>query len=74
MERFVTQAEAAALTGLSESTIRRRVDSGELAAFRFGERAVRIPVKSLRAYIEKCRSDSGDVQSTGSNSDTVKHG
>jgi len=58
---YVTVAEAAALLRLSDSTIRRRVESGDISGYRFGERAIRIPASELRAFVQKSRTDSGDA-------------
>jgi excisionase family DNA binding protein len=72
--RYVTVAEAAALLRLSDSTIRRRLESGNISGYRFGERSIRIPASELRAFVSKSRTDSGDAGThdrTGSNQDLV---
>jgi excisionase family DNA binding protein len=57
--RFHTVSEAAALLRLCDSTIRRKVESGEISGYRFGERAIRIPASELRAFIAKSAVGNG---------------
>ena len=57
--RLHTIDEVAAQTRLSASTIRRKVQSGEIDSYRFGERAIRISEPELNAFIMKSRQ-SGD--------------
>jgi excisionase family DNA binding protein len=59
--RYVTVAEAAALLRLSDSTIRRRLESGDISGYRFCEHSIRIPASELRAFVSKSRTDSGDA-------------
>ena len=60
-KKFLTIAEAAEQLTLSYSTLWRRVDAGEIASHRFGERSIRIPVRDFRDYVAKSRIDSGDA-------------
>lgn len=48
-EKLLTQAEAATLTGLSLATIRRRIASGDLRAYRLGPRCIRVDRDDLAA-------------------------
>lgn len=50
--RLLTTSTAAEITSLSEKTIRRAIDSGELPHVRFG-RAVRIPLVAVQAWIDQ---------------------
>lgn len=48
---LLTVSEVAAATGLSEKTIRRRIDDGVLDSLRIG-RAVRVKPEALSAFLE----------------------
>jgi excisionase family DNA binding protein len=71
--RYVTVAEAAALLRLSDSTIRRRVEAGDISGYRFGEHSIRIPASELRAFVAKSAVRDGDPDGER-NQDLVKHG
>jgi len=73
----MTTAEAAALLRLSEKTIIRRVESGEIGGYRFGERSFRIPASEVRSYIAKSAVGCGDGSGPAPGSmpgQTEKHG
>ena len=44
---WVSLQQAAQLVGVSVDTLRRRIRSGELPAYRFGERLIKIRVEDL---------------------------
>jgi len=48
-EQHLTIAQVAELTGTSDATVRRWIASGELRAYYFGKRAIRIDPVDLRA-------------------------
>lgn len=48
-EQHLTIAQVAELTGTSDSTVRRWIARGELRAYYFGPRAIRIDPADLRA-------------------------
>lgn len=50
-DRWFTITESAALTGVSDATIRRRVAEGAIPAKRFGPKSIRIAASDLREYI-----------------------
>lgn len=57
-ERILTVAEAADWLRLSEQTIRRMCDEGDLTgAFRAGDRQWRIPAASIAEYISRRQAE-----------------
>lgn len=53
----LTMAQAAKRLGVSAKTIERRIKSGEIKAYKFGDSKtspVRISEEALQAYIERC--------------------
>lgn len=53
----LTMAQAAKMLGVSTKTIERRIKSGEIKAYKFGNSKtspVRISEEALQAYIERC--------------------
>lgn len=53
----LTMAQAAKRLGVSAKTIERRIKSGEIKAYKFGDSKtspVRIPEEALREYLDKC--------------------
>lgn len=50
IEKHLTIAEVAELTGTSDSTVRRWISRGELRAYNFGPRAIRVDPADLRAF------------------------
>src|SRR5580692_7897958 len=70
----ITVPQLAALAKMSESTIYRKVGSGEIRSYRLGERGIRIPASETRAVLVKSAAPSGDAGTddrTGSNQDLV---
>ena len=58
-EVSLTIAEAAERLGVSKKTIARRIKSGNIEAFKYGDgktSPIRIPEESLQAYIVKCKT------------------
>jgi excisionase family DNA binding protein len=53
LEPFLTKDEAAALLGVSPSTVRRWIKKGDLVATRIGAGIVRISPSDLRRFIAK---------------------
>jgi excisionase family DNA binding protein len=73
----VNPPQAAALLGLSPQTVIRRIQSGDLQGFRYGEHSYRIPATEVQAFIAKSAVRDGDdatAERTGSNPDLVKNG
>ena len=64
-KHFLTIPQAGDYLGSSESTIRRMIASGELRAYRFGERNVRIDVEDIHAILKPVTSleDLGEDES-----------
>ena len=54
MTDYMSSAEVAAKTKLSEETIRNEIKRGKLRAIRVG-RIYRIPIEALHEWIENCR-------------------
>ena len=54
--RFLTIVEAAALLGVSEATIRRKIARGELVAHRLGPKSTRIDEDDLERFLRASRS------------------
>ena len=53
----LTIKQAATMLGVSSKTIERRIKSGEIKAYKFGDSKtspVRISEEALQAYIERC--------------------
>lgn len=48
-EQHLTIAQVAELTGTSDATVRRWISAGDLRAYYFGKRAIRIDPADLRA-------------------------
>lgn len=57
VEKLLTYKQAGDLLGVTERTIWTLVDQGKLPAVRFG-RSVRIDPVDLRAYIDRCKTNS----------------
>jgi excisionase family DNA binding protein len=55
MPKAVTVKQAAQMTGLSERTIRRLIDRGELPCVRVGGRSIRIRVEDIRRLLDAGR-------------------
>jgi excisionase family DNA binding protein len=51
-DQLLTYKQAARFLQVSEATLRRMVESGELATIRIGERSVRFRPSDLRGYVE----------------------
>ena len=49
--------EAARVTGISRSAIYRAIERGELTALKTGPRTYRIPLESLRQYLDSAYYD-----------------
>lgn len=49
----VNPSQAAALLGVSPTTVIRRMKSGDIAGYRYGERSYRIPASEVTAFIAK---------------------
>lgn len=54
---FCTVAEAAAMLGVSASTVWRWVDAGKLPAFRVGPKAIRIKRRDVEAAVRPHRAE-----------------
>lgn len=53
----LTIKQAATMLGVSSKTVERRIKSGEIKAYKFGDSKtspVRIPEEALREYLDKC--------------------
>lgn len=53
----LTIKQAAEFLGVSTKTVARRIQSGEIVAYKYGESKtspVRIPEEALREYLDKC--------------------
>lgn len=50
--RYITIDEAATHLGVSPLTIRRRISSGDLPAFKMGRRAIRVRIEDVEALLE----------------------
>lgn len=61
VEKHYRRHEACEVTGLSEPTIDRAIRSGALPVIRVG-RAVLIPAKSLRDFLDKSTVPSGQAK------------
>lgn len=55
---FVSLAQAADILGISVHTLRRRIASGELPAFRTGRRIIRVRVSDLERLLRRVPSAS----------------
>jgi excisionase family DNA binding protein len=73
ISNLLTVDEFAEWTRLSPSTIRRKVESGEIRSLRFGERSIRIPAPELPEFMAKSAVVHGDPDGE-SNQDQVKTG
>jgi excisionase family DNA binding protein len=49
---FLTVPEVADLFGVSERTVLREIDRGELRAFRVGVRNYRVDLEAIREYVQ----------------------
>ena len=58
LKMLLTVQEAAFLLGAKPTEVYRMISAGELPVFKIG-RAVRIPVKQLKEYIQAARADEG---------------
>jgi excisionase family DNA binding protein len=67
----VNPPQAAALLGISPKTIIRRVKSGEIQGYRYGEHSYRIPASEIPAFMAKSAVKDGDGpdRDPGSNQD-----
>jgi excisionase family DNA binding protein len=65
-KKYLSISDAAELLGVSYSTLRRRLDTGEIASKRFGERSFRIPVREIRQFVAK-----SDYHPEGASGDTI---
>lgn len=62
---WLTIAQAAEITGVSTSTVRRWIARGELRAFKFGPRAVRIDPDDLNAVKQQVNPVTFEHQNSG---------
>ncbi len=53
---FISLSAAAEMLGISVHTLRRRIASGELAAFRTGKRIIRVRVSDLEKMLRQVPS------------------
>ena len=53
---YITIKQAAEMLGVCTKTITRRIDSGEIQAYRLTPRAVRIKMEHLQEYIDQHKS------------------
>ncbi len=58
---WLTVADVADELGLSEPTVRRMVVTGRLPALKFSDRSYSVDPAELAQFIQKSRTDSGDV-------------
>lgn len=61
VENLLTVDEFAEWTRLSPSTIRRKVESGEIRSYRLGERSIRIPAPELPEFLAKNAGGAGET-------------
>ncbi len=59
LKMLLTVQEAAFLLGVKPTEVYRMISAGELPVFKIG-RAVRIPVKQLKEYIQAARAGEGE--------------
>jgi excisionase family DNA binding protein len=50
---LITIAAAAAILGIHENTVRRRIASGEISAVRVGPKLIRIPVAEVERVAQR---------------------
>lgn len=58
---WTTADDLARRAGISKSTILRRIESGELNAYRFGPRLIRIPEAEASAFLAKAAGGAGQI-------------
>jgi excisionase family DNA binding protein len=51
--RVLSMEEAGQYAGVSKAVIRKEIERGRLAAFRVGDRRIRIPVEALQTYLRE---------------------
>lgn len=61
-DEWVGAPRAAELLGIRLPTLYRRIDAGELPAFRFG-RVIRLRRCDIDAFVERCRVQPGTIGS-----------
>ena len=59
--RWLSTADAAKRVGITPRTLYRFIDSGDLAAYRFG-RVIRLKESEVDAFIEACRIAPGSLE------------
>lgn len=59
--RWLSTADAAKRVGITPRTLYRFIDSGELAAYRFG-RVIRLKESEVDTFIEACRIAPGSLE------------
>lgn len=68
----VNPPQAAALLGVSPKTVIRRMKSGDIQGYRYGDHSYRIPASEIPAFIAKSAvrdGDAGTSDRTGGNQD-----
>lgn len=64
MPKFLTTSEAAALIGVSASTVSRMLDRGELAGYQFPNGTIRLEECELKEWLQRCRIDNQPKEAT----------
>lgn len=57
MPKLISTSEAAALIGVSPSTVSRMLDRGELAGYQFPNGTIRLDEYEINEWLQRCRID-----------------